>query len=94
MQTQRSRRADLAALTQGASKVRAYVDERVAHSDSRPSQDFPTFDDLHGAMDQIGKLFTKYALLLTAAGYVDLVPVIQHDWMAVFRQPWMPPPRR
>jgi len=27
--------------------------------------------------------------LLTASFYVQLEPVIQHDWLAAFRVPWM-----
>jgi hypothetical protein len=33
---------------------------------------------------------SKYCLLLTAAGLPDVVPTIQNDWEAVFRQPWIP----
>jgi hypothetical protein len=36
-------------------------------------------------------LFKKYYNLLTASSYVMLVPVIQNDWKAIFRQPWMRP---
>ena len=39
----------------------------------------------------IGELFKKYFNLLTASSYVFLVPVLQHDWLAAFRVPWMKP---
>jgi hypothetical protein len=41
--------------------------------------------------DVIGGIFARYSSLFTAAGYVTLVPVIQHDWKAVFREPWIKP---
>ena len=47
--------------------------------------------EVHEVVDLIGEQFTKYYNLLTASTYVLLVPVIQHDWLAAFRVPWMPP---
>lgn len=81
---------ELAALTEVAASVKAFVDERIAHSDRRPTSRLPSFADLDAAVDQIGELVIKYYLLFTAAGLTDLVPVIQNDWEAVFRQPWIP----
>jgi AbiU2 len=82
--------ADLEALAQGASSVKVYVDRFLAHSDSRaqPSM-LPTLNDIHDAIDVIGELFKKYNNLLTASSFVFLEPAIQHDWLAVFRQPWI-----
>jgi hypothetical protein len=37
----------------------------------------------------IGEIFRKYALLFTAASYITLEPVIQENWLAVFREPWI-----
>jgi hypothetical protein len=82
--------ADLAALTATAASVKAFVDERIAHSDRRPTSPLPTFDELDAAVDRIGDLVIKYYLLLTASGLMQLEPVIQNDWEAVFRQPWIP----
>jgi hypothetical protein len=80
---------DLEALTATSDGLKTFVDEHLAHSDARPSPGLPTFKDLNAAIDQIGDLYAKYYLLLTANGFVDLVPAIQHDWLAVFRQPWI-----
>jgi hypothetical protein len=52
-----------------------------------------TLEDVHRAVDVIGELFQRYYTLFTAASMIELVPVIQHDWRAVFRQPWMRPQR-
>jgi hypothetical protein len=48
-----------------------------------------TLQDIHDDIDLIGQLFQKYYNLFTAAAMVKLVPVIQHNWKAVFREPWM-----
>jgi hypothetical protein len=54
---------------------------------------------IYAAIDMLGELYAKYGNLLTASVYPILVPAIQHPWLAVFRQPWMPegwepPPER
>ncbi len=84
---------DLARLAEIAETVKSYVDQHVAHSDQKPGETMPTFNDIDAAIDVIGDLFTKYVLLLTAAGYAQLTPVIQHNWKAIFREPWLPPRR-
>jgi hypothetical protein len=91
--------SDLERLTSGAEKVEDYVDQYLAHRDARPSAGLPTFADLDAAIDMLGELYAKYGNLLTASVYPILVPAIQHPWLAVFRQPWMPegwepPPER
>ncbi len=84
---------DLTRLAEIAETVKSYVDQHVAHSDQKPGETMPTFNDIDAAIDVIGDLFTKYVLLLTAAGYAQLTPVIQHNWKAIFREAWLPPRR-
>ena len=87
----RSQRRDLAALHGAAEKVRQYVNQHVAHDQAEPTMtDLPTFGDLHDAIDGIGEIFQKYAVMLTG-GWNLLEPVIQDDWKAIFREPWIPP---
>lgn len=82
---------DLAALHSAAEKVRQYVNQHVAHDQAEPTMtDLPTFGDLHDAIDGIGEIFQKYAVMLTG-GWNLLEPVIQDDWKAIFRVPWIPP---
>ena len=52
-----------------------------------------TVDELHDAITVIGELFVKYDSLLVDSGWSAdaLVPVIQHNWKAIFRGPWMRP---
>jgi hypothetical protein len=81
--------ADLAELTRVAEAVKRYVDQHVAHNDAMPIPGLPTYKDLDDNIDLIGKLFAKYANLLTAAVWPILVPAIQHNWKAIFTQPWI-----
>jgi HEPN superfamily AbiU2-like protein len=84
---------DLDVLTAAAFKVKGYVDQHVAHSDASavPASVTLTLKDVHEVIDTIGHLFKKYNNLLTASTYVFLVPVIEHDWKAIFREPWIRP---
>jgi hypothetical protein len=81
--------ADLALLTSVAQSVKVYVDQHVAHNDAKPRGSLPTFKDLDANIDLIGELFAKYGNLLTASTWTTVVPVVQHDWQAIFRQPWI-----
>ena len=63
----------------------------TSHTDEKPLKTLPTFEDLNTAIDGIGELFNKYTLLLTQSTWGTLVPVVQFDWQAVFREPWIKP---
>lgn len=82
--------SDLAALTAASSGIQRFVDRHVAHAQSVavPAEVTLQVSDLHTAIDQIGAVFSRYYGLLTASTMLELVPTIQHDWMAVFRTPW------
>ena len=80
---------DLARLGSDAAKMRAFVNEHVAHDAAEPTTEMPTFDDLNAAIDALGQLFRKYAHVLTAGSYVTLEPVIQGNWKQLFREPWL-----
>jgi hypothetical protein len=84
-------RADLDTLSSAALPIARFVDRHVAHVDADPLDSLPTFAELNEAIDTIGELFKKYALLFTASGWVTLEPVPQNDWLAVFRVPWIRP---
>jgi hypothetical protein len=82
-------KADLETLTGAAANVKKYVDEHVAHAARFPAGVTVTLDEVDAAIDVIGHLFKKYYNLFTAISYTQLEPVMQSDWKAVFRQPWM-----
>ena len=83
--------ADLERLVEAAGSIKDFVDRHIAHSQSSavPANVTLQVRDLHNAIDVIGEVFQRYYSLLTASSMVVLVPVIQHDWKAIFRQPWM-----
>lgn len=89
--------ADLERLRAAAKNAKNFADEHVAHADaSAVGADVTvTLDEVHEAISVIGELFVKYDRLLLDSGWSAdaLVPVIQHNWKAVFRQPWMRPVR-
>ncbi len=84
-------RADIQQLEAVGGVVERYANEAIAHMAGEPTHEVPTFVDLNGAIDQIGELVKKYASLLKAEIIWQLEPVIQYDWKAPFRQPWIPP---
>jgi hypothetical protein len=77
-------------LTHAAKDVTHYVDRHIAHIDHRAGRDVVTLTlgDLHEAIDVIGEVFKPVFNLLTASSMVQLEPVFQYNWMAVFEQPW------
>lgn len=82
--------ADLATLQAAAKSVRLYANEHIAHNAAEPTvTTMPTYGDLHGAIDSIGETCRKYAVLLTASWPTQWEPVIQEDWEAIFRVPWL-----
>jgi hypothetical protein len=83
--------AGLDALVSAADRVKQHVDKHVAHADEDPLSEPLTFEELNAAIDGISDLFEKYSLLLTASSWATLVPVMQYDWKAVFRVPWIKP---
>jgi hypothetical protein len=81
---------DLAALRAAAKRVRIYVNEHIAHAMASPTvPGIPTYSDLNDAIDAIGETCRKYTVLLTADEWITWEPVMQNDWQAIFRIPWL-----
>lgn len=83
--------ADLDALKAAAAGAKRWVDKHVAHADaSAVSASITlTLKDIHDAIDVIGELFQRYYTLFTAVSMIELVPIMDPKWKAVFRQPWI-----
>ncbi len=81
--------ADLKRLQSTASQIVAYADKTIAHRDVRGPSSLPRFLELHGAIEELGRLYCRYSLLLTASAPspAALTPVMQADWLAPFRRP-------
>jgi AbiU2 len=82
-------RSDASALESAADAVKGYVDEHLAHDAAEPTvATAPTFRDLHEAIDVMCATFQQYAVTLTGAWWA-LDGLIQDDWRAIFRAPWI-----
>lgn len=82
---------DLTTLKDVTKLLHKYTDKRVAHIDVRTwTQSMPTFGDLDAAIDTLARVCRKYSVLLRAEQIPSFEPIIQHDWQAVFRVPWIP----
>ena len=78
---------DIQALDQATSKVKAYVDQFIAHHDRTPTADTPFNRELSHSIDTVIRTFKKYYGILAG---VDLDVVIDYsDPLAIFRFAWI-----
>lgn len=78
---------DLSTITTGIEK---YRHTRIAHKTKDHNlRTSLTFQELDDAVDHLAKLITKYQLLLNQTGMPNLMPVVQYDWEAILRIPWV-----
>jgi hypothetical protein len=82
-------RRDQHRLLRAARRIQHYVNRRVAHRDMRRFSTQLTFRDLHDALDEIGALLQRYSLLLTGGELLQVEPLVQDNWKAVFQEPWI-----
>ena len=82
-------RADQAAVTENVRVIETYVNDHVAHRAERPSAVRPTYQQMNEAIEAIAEVLRKYASLLRATALVEMEPIIQDDWQAPFRRPWL-----
>ena len=83
--------ADIARLKEAGASVQKYVNEAIAHATLRRQSAVVTYAELNGAIDVLAELVGKYTSLLKAEAIAQFEPVIQQDWTAIFRQPWIDP---
>lgn len=81
--------SDRRRLRRAEARVRHYVNKRIAHRALRGYRGPATFADLNAAIDELGRLLARYRLLLDQGGMVDVEPIIQGDWLAAARVPWI-----
>lgn len=79
---------DIETLKKETALITRWADESVAHMGRTHSAN-PTFDQLDEAVDLLGEMLKKYYLLITGGYLARVQPVIQEDWRAPFRQPWL-----
>jgi hypothetical protein len=61
-------REDIGPLDEAAESIRRYASEAVAHAAATPSDEIPTWSELHAVIDVIGELLQKYYSLSPRAG--------------------------
>lgn len=87
--------SDYNRLKSTASVVGKFTNKYVAHRDKNialgkaATAPKVTWKQLNKAVDVLGKLLAKYELLLNQGSLLRIEPVIQDDWKAVFRLPWI-----
>jgi len=74
--------------TASVGPIKAYVNKRVAHTDSRDVK-IPTFNDLNAAIDLLGTTLQDIHLLLMTGSLLTLEPAMQFNWKASLRIPWL-----
>ena len=85
--------ADLERMTNAVARVKAVADRHLAHRDRRavPADSVAALGEAHDAIDVIGSIYRRYMCLMTGVENAVLLPPFDHDWQAVFRQPWIDP---
>jgi hypothetical protein len=81
--------ADRKKLTQSCKVLGKFTSQHIAHHDRQPTAPAPKLQDLNQFIDVFGELIRKYVLVLTCDSVADLVPALQSDWKAPFRQAWI-----
>lgn len=83
-------KADLKNLQESGKDIREFANKRVAHHSQNPPSKPLTDTKVVACLDLLENLLIKYELLFHAATYVGILPVWQHDWKEIFREPWIP----
>lgn len=87
----RTVRSDLRTLEEDLSRVRLFVNKRIAHrTGSGALRRVPTFNEMDAALDTLDRTLCKYRLLLTASGMTSCFATRQYNWRSVLYDPWIP----
>jgi len=70
------------------SKLKKYIDDRIAHSSGQELRDVPKVSDLDDCIDNLVKTFQHYYSIFYAGSIPNLIPVIQYPWKSIFKIPW------
>ncbi len=73
-------------------RLKAYIDERIAHESRSPSGTLPTLSDLDKCITKIAEVMRKVICFMTCRDILFFEPVIQYPWREIFSFPWIEPP--
>jgi hypothetical protein len=79
---------DVKSLIEMAKPIITFRHQRIAHFDSDPMEQLPTYADLDAVIETLVKLLRKYSLLIRGVP-ADPFPTVLDDWSAIFRVPWI-----
>lgn len=71
------------------SKLKRFVDKRIAHHENSEFDDFPTFQELDEAIGYLEELIRHYYSIFECMGTGDLIGSWAYDWKAIFYHPWI-----
>lgn len=70
-------------------RCETYADRLVAHLDKRVVKDPPSFSEFYDTVNCAETLLKKYTLLIQGHSLLSVTPVVQENWKAIFRMPWL-----
>ena len=74
-------------------RLKAYIDQRIAHEARNPDRTIQTVADLDSCIDNCAKVMNTIISFLTHRAIMSFEPVIQYPWREVFSFSWIEPPR-
>ena len=80
--------AELDELANKTTKLKTFVNKRIAHHDEKEFDAIPKYRDLDESIDFLLVIHKKYFQILRCLGYDSLLPPLG-DWKSVFRYPWL-----
>jgi hypothetical protein len=71
------------------SKLKRFVDKRIAHHENSKFEDFPTFKELDEAIEYLEELIKRYYSIFECMGTENLLGSWAYDWKAIFYHAWI-----
>lgn len=80
---------DIQTLLEKTSKLKTYVDRRIAHHDRRELNELPYFQDLDIAIDFLEELLQQYRVFFQGCSLEIYQQSVIYDLQFIFSQPWI-----
>jgi hypothetical protein len=80
---------ELEELRAKAEKLADFASKKIAHIVDKPTA-IPTLPELDDCIGAFEKTVLRYEMLFRASAPSEMLPTWQYDWMAIFREPWLP----
>jgi hypothetical protein len=80
--------AELDELANKTTRLKCFVNKRIAHHDEKTFNAMPKYSELNEAIEFLEVLHKRYFHIFRCLGYDTLLPPLG-DWKSVFRNPWL-----